>query len=514
VISYLATRREPSPLASCRDAREVCEQIYDWTGIKWLAEGSYFLLVKPLRIVFIVLLAVAARYVIHRLISRITEQAATARPGLALFRVRMPGAGNGVSERRRARMAALGSILRSIASAVVFAIAFMLILSEIGLNLAPILAGAGILGVAVGFGAQNLVRDFLSGLFMLFEDQYGVGDRVTIGETTGVVEAVGLRITTLRDAEGVVWYIRNGEILRVGNRSQGWSLVTIDVPAAFTDLDEAATVLRRAVAEFTQDDDLGRELVDQPEVLGVEDLTEDGAVVRVLVRANPEAHDRVARRLRRRLTEALDASGLRSEASPGPAVSGLRSEASPGPAVSGLRSEASPGPAVSGLRSEATREDAAETGPGPASGGERITQSPGPASGGERITQSPGPASGGERITQSPGPASGGERSTQSPGPASGGERITQSPGPASGGERITQSPGPASGGERITQSPGPARAEASSSNRASSSDGASASNRAPAARSAEQSEQAAARAEAAAAAAGTAAVVADSEQD
>jgi small conductance mechanosensitive channel len=328
---------------TCTDARVVCERIYQWTGVDWLAQGSYLLLIKPLRIGFIIVLAVAARFVIHRLISRITHHAATARPGLAVLRplrARMRGlnSGTGISERRRARMAALGSILRSIASTVLFTIASMLVLAEIGVNLAPILAGAGILGVAVGFGAQNLVRDFLSGLFMLFEDQYGVGDCIKVGDTTGTVEAVGLRITTVRDADGVIWYIRNGEILRVGNKSQGWSLLTVDVPVDFTDLDTAAKVLRKAADAFTRDEDWGKELLGSPEVLGVEEVTLDGAVVRTSVKTNPQAQAQVARQLRRQLTEALDASGIAARLKAGPAADASVPDAVP----AGVHGDGSP----------------------------------------------------------------------------------------------------------------------------------------------------------------------------
>jgi len=327
--------REPSPTASCTDARELCERIYEWTGLGWLAEGSYFLLVKPLRILLIILLAVVTRYVIHRLIGRVVQQATTTGPGLAVLRplrariprplrgripraLRDPAAAAAVaassavapSERRRARAEALGSILRSIASTVVFVIAVMLVLAEIGLDLAPLLAGAGIVGLAVGFGAQNLVRDFLSGLFMLFEDQYGVGDVVDVGEVTGTVEAVGLRITTMRDPQGVLWYIRNGEIIRVGNKSQGWALVMVDVPIGFTSVEEAAEVLRTAAADLAADEKWKNDIVEPPEVLGVEQITTEGAVLRTTVKTPPDAQWRVARELRRRLTEALHTAGI------------------------------------------------------------------------------------------------------------------------------------------------------------------------------------------------------------
>jgi moderate conductance mechanosensitive channel len=323
VLRSLALPRQPSPSADCTDARAVCQQIYDWTGLDWLAEGSYYLLVKPLRIALIVLLAALARFLLHRLISRISRSAATAGPGLAILRPlrsRVPAAltpAAGVSERRRARAEALGSILRSISSAVIFAVAAMMILGEIGVNLAPILAGAGIVGLAVGFGAQNLVRDFLSGLFMLFEDQYGVGDVVDIGEVVGTVEAVGLRITTVRDAQGVVWYIRNGEIVRLGNKSQGWALVMVDVPVGFTSLEEATEVLRRAAEALANDEQWSDDIIEAPEVLGVEQITVDGAVLRTTVKTPSEAQWRVARELRRRLTEALHAAGIAEKISGG-----------------------------------------------------------------------------------------------------------------------------------------------------------------------------------------------------
>lgn len=318
VLNSIPVGREASPSADCTDARELCEQIYDWTGVEWLASGSYFLLVKPLRILLIILVAMLIRWSVHRLIARITRQAATPGPGMAVLRplrVRLPGGnGNGVaSERRRARAEALGSILSSIASAAVFGVAFMLVLDELGMNLAPILAGAGVLGLAIGFGAQNLVRDFLSGLFMLFEDQYGVGDLVAVGEVEGTVEAVGLRITTVRDPNGTVWYIRNGEIQKLANKSQGWALVMVDVPVGFVNIEDAARVLRTAAAGWASSEEGRADALEPPEVAGVEEITTAGAVVRTTVKTSAEAQWRVGRELRRRLTEALAEAGLADE---------------------------------------------------------------------------------------------------------------------------------------------------------------------------------------------------------
>ena len=158
--------------------------------------------------------------------------------------------GTFIPERRRQRAEAIGSVLRSFVTAAVFTMATLLVFGELGFNLGPLLASAGIVGVALGFGAQSLVKDLIAGLFMLLEDQYGVGDTVDLGEAVGVVETVGLRITTVRDMRGVLWYIRNGEIVRVGNKSQGWSLVVIDIPIGFVSAEEAVAVLRRAAERW------------------------------------------------------------------------------------------------------------------------------------------------------------------------------------------------------------------------------------------------------------------------
>jgi len=218
-----------------------------------------------------------------------------------------------VPERRRQRAEAIGSVLRSLVTAFVFSIALLMVLEELSFNLAPLLASAGILGLAVGFGAQSLVKDLLGGLFMLLEDQYGVGDTVDLGEATGVVESVGLRITTVRDARGVLWYIRNGEIIRVGNKSQGWAMLMIDMPIGFADAEEATEVLRTAAATVYADADLTDHFVEPPEVLGVESVTVEGAIIRTIAKTTADGQYVVGRELRRRLTEALAGAGITAQ---------------------------------------------------------------------------------------------------------------------------------------------------------------------------------------------------------
>jgi small-conductance mechanosensitive channel len=312
------TTSPPSP--ACQ-ASDLCSLVYHHTGLSWLADTGLYLLIKPLQIVLIIVAALVLRYITHRLIRRLVqgglsgEKASLLRPLRERIPTSLQEATGLRSERRRQRSQALGSILQSVASVTIFAVAVMMILGQLGIELGPLIAGAGIVGVALGFGAQNVVKDFIAGLFMLLEDQYGVGDIVDVGEASGTVEAVGLRITTLRDARGVLWYIRNGEIIRVGNRSQGWALVMVDVPIGFGGVEEATAVLRAAANAMAEDPDYEPDLLEAPEVLGVEQITVDGAVVRTTVKTASEKQWRVGRELRRRLTEALETAGITAQIS-------------------------------------------------------------------------------------------------------------------------------------------------------------------------------------------------------
>ncbi|GHJ52031.1 mechanosensitive ion channel protein MscS [Nonomuraea sp. TT08I-71] len=310
-----AVEPSPSPSVDCR-TDTWCKNVYDITGSAWFAEGSYWIVLKPLRIVLIVLLAVAARWALHRTINRLvrTTTEGAVPTMLRPLRERIPSATldpeQFVPERRRQRAEAIGSVLRSMVTAFIFGIALLMVLKEFSFDLAPLLASAGIAGVALGFGAQSLVKDLIAGLFMLIEDQYGVGDTVDLGEATGVVEAVGLRVTTVRDGRGVLWYIRNGEIVRVGNKSQGWALVVVDLPVGFAGTEEATAVLRTAAASVALDPELSPQIVEEPEVLGVEQMTVDGAVIRTVVKTTADGQFAVGRELRRRLAEALENSGI------------------------------------------------------------------------------------------------------------------------------------------------------------------------------------------------------------
>jgi len=180
------------------------------------------------------------------------------------------------------------------------------VLAEFGVDLAPILASAGIIGVAVGFGAQNLVKDFLSGMFMLLEDQYGVGDIVDVGQASGTVETVGLRITTLRDGNGTLWYVRNGEILRVGNKSQGFAVAVVDVPLAHgTDVAETTMTASRVAQERVEQPDIADDVLEEVQTLGIESVTSEKLTLRLTVRVQPGRQFAVQRALNATLSDAL-----------------------------------------------------------------------------------------------------------------------------------------------------------------------------------------------------------------
>jgi len=292
----------------------VCSRVFEWTGNQWLANSSYWIVVKPLRIIGIILAALLIRWLLHRAIRRLTTSTTRASMPALLKPLREKPAtaeeGQFIPERRRQRAEAIGSVLRSFVTAVVSTMAALLVFGELGFNLGPLLASAGIVGVALGFGAQSLVKDLLAGLFMLLEDQYGVGDTVDLGEATGVVETVGLRITTVRDAHGVLWYIRNGEIVRVGNKSQGWAMVVVDIPIGFVNSEQAITVMREAAEAVAATPEHQTEFLEPPDVVGVEQLTLDGAVIRTIAKTTADGQPVVQQELRQALMEALEASGL------------------------------------------------------------------------------------------------------------------------------------------------------------------------------------------------------------
>jgi small conductance mechanosensitive channel len=294
-----------APLAAnpCDAGEQICDQVYDWTGNSALSDVADIVIGKPLAIVGLVLLGLVLRWVLHRVIDRLIRRAEN---GVLPDRINLA-----TSTRRVQRAQTMGSLLKSIITGILVAVFGTMILSELDVNIAPIIASAGILGLALGFGAQSLVKDFLSGIFMIFEDQYGVGDVVDVGEATGTVEAVTLRITRLRDLNGTVWYVPNGEILRVGNMSQNWSRAVIDVSVGYgEDLARVKRILLEIAVDLYHDDEFSELIIEEPEVTGVEMLAADSVNLRVLVKTLPLEQWAVGRELRQRIKARFDHEGI------------------------------------------------------------------------------------------------------------------------------------------------------------------------------------------------------------
>lgn len=301
-----------------------CELIFDNTENERLAEIVGWLVERPLRIILILLVAwiikKIAQKVIDRAVARLVrlseadiEQQLESASKLVLGS-RAVKAINRVHERQARstqRIATIAAVMKSLATALILAVAALLCLSELNIDLAPLIAGAGIAGLAVGFGAQSLVRDFLAGMFILIEDQFGVGDVVDVGDTSGTIEKVSLRTTTLRDVSGVVWTVPNGEIRRTANHSQLWSRAILDVGVSYnTDIDQASEIMKAVADELWQENDPDLTILEEPSVWGVQELGNDAVVIRLVVKTDPSEQWGVGRILRARIKKAFDEAGI------------------------------------------------------------------------------------------------------------------------------------------------------------------------------------------------------------
>jgi moderate conductance mechanosensitive channel len=271
---------------------------------------------NPLKLAGLLLIALLTRYLLHRLIDRGVARAAATEPPDRLLGSRRAarvvlGSTGVYSERRALRAATLGSLLKSIVTVVIGVIVVVMAMEILGYPIGPLIASAGILGVALGFGAQNLVKDFLGGIFMLLEDQYGVGDVIDMGYASGTVEGVGLRVTRMRAIDGTVWYVRNGEVVRVGNSSHGWARAVLDVPVAYgQDSERARALVEQVAAELAADPEWSEHVLEAPEVWGVEDVQADAYLLRLVVKTEPLQQWPVARELRERIMRTFTAEGV------------------------------------------------------------------------------------------------------------------------------------------------------------------------------------------------------------
>ena len=300
---------EASPVC-VGQASFVCERVYEWSGSRVLAELASWFVERGLTMLLILLGGWLVSRIVKRAIAHFTER--IDRPDLRDVGRDRPISVEAEELRAKARAETLATVFRSVALFAIWGFTLLLALSQLNINLGPLIAGAGIVGVALGFGAQSVVTDFLSGVFMMVEDTYSVGDDIDFGKGRGTVEKVSLRSTTIRTRQGVVWNVPNGKIDFVANYSQLWARAQIDVEVSYDcDLREAMEVIRRAGLEMWQDPEWGEdELSEPPEVKGVQDLGESGILIRVRAKTRPSVQWRTERELRLRIKEALDAAGI------------------------------------------------------------------------------------------------------------------------------------------------------------------------------------------------------------
>ena len=309
----LAASPSPSPspsdtstpaVPSLQDAQESATNAASWVEQNW----STWLAIS-LRVLLILVIAGVLRLVVRRAITKLIDRmnrTAQAVDGTAIGGLLVN------NERRRQRSQAIGSVLRSVASFIIMGTAALMVLGAFEINLAPLLASAGVAGVAIGFGARNLVTDFLSGVFMILEDQYGVGDTIDAGVASGEVIEVGLRVTKLRGDQGEIWYVRNGEVKRIGNLSQGWATAGVDVTvSAHVDLDRMKATLDEVSEKMSREEPWNELLWGPIESLGLDSVLLDSMVVRLTAKTMPGKSLTVERELRWRVKRALDAAGIR-----------------------------------------------------------------------------------------------------------------------------------------------------------------------------------------------------------
>ncbi len=296
-----------SPRIATEDpSRPFSDWIRDTFGDTRVADVIEFLIEPALQIVLVIVVIGVIKYLTTKLINRIVTQMKEP-PDFRRRSRELP-----VSSRRATRADALGTLLRSIANVVLLTIGVFMALGVFGINLAPLIAGAGIIGLAIGFGAQDLVADFLSGVFMLAEDQYGIGDVIDAGDgIIGVVEGLSLRTTRVRDVTGTLWHVPNGQITRIGNMSQEWARALLDIGVSYdTDIDQASEVIKRVADEMVADEAYAADFLDEPELWGVQNLGADSVDIRLVIKTTPGTQWKIARELRRRIKYALDGADI------------------------------------------------------------------------------------------------------------------------------------------------------------------------------------------------------------
>lgn len=289
----------------------------------WFSDNAGAFISGLINIVIIVVFAAILRALAGRLIDQLAKRMISSHERLNNAKAKAKSRGkNGPTvvqatetaraERQRQRATTIASVLKSVATFLIFGIAFVTILGQLGISIGPILASAGVVGLAIGFGAQSLVQDFLSGIFMMTEDQYGVGDVIDVGDAVGTVESVTLRITKIRDLNGGLWHVRNGEIQRVCNMNQDWANAVIELPVAYSvDIDKAKESIQQGIDTFATDPEVAPKILERPDISGVTSIGNGAVTIRVLVKTQPGEQWGLGRALRAQLKQRFDQDGIK-----------------------------------------------------------------------------------------------------------------------------------------------------------------------------------------------------------
>jgi moderate conductance mechanosensitive channel len=263
----------------------------------WFVDTFNRAIGPAIRIVIIVIVSMVALRILKSAVSRTVQR--------VLERHDQP------SRELKIKADTLSNVIESAGRMVILLIATMMVLSNIGINIAPLLAGAGVVGLAIGFGAQSLIKDFIGGFFILLEDQYSVGDVIRINDSTGLVEQLSLRRTSLRALDGTVIIIPNGEILKVENLTKDWARAVLDIDISYDDdIDYAMSVIEKELEGVENDEIVGDVIIGPPEILGVVALGQYQVTLRAWLKTKPMEQWRVQRELIKRLKQALDRNGV------------------------------------------------------------------------------------------------------------------------------------------------------------------------------------------------------------
>lgn len=300
-MHYLLAQ-EGVPATSVPTVDEAVDGVTNW----WNNPATRELFVeRPVKILLIVVVALVLSWVATRVIRKATKRGMDRTTLLGDAPDDSPQA-RAQETRRQQRMKTLGNVGHSIAAIVIWTWAVLAILDQLGVNVAPLIASAGVVGVAIGFGAQSLVKDFISGMFILLENQYGVGDTIQVGDIVGEVEEMTLRITTVRDIDGALWYIRNGDIQMLGNHSIRYSVARLQIPVSLmADPDKVSRVIENAANTACGDPEIRHLIMSPPEMLGPSEFAPNFVSFRLAVNTMPGAQWTVGRHLNHRILKAL-----------------------------------------------------------------------------------------------------------------------------------------------------------------------------------------------------------------